>query len=183
MREEMLQIAARIRELREIFELSSEQMAEEIGVSIEDYRAFEEDGENIPASALYHIAHHFKVDMTEILTGKPARLNTYAICRRGQGKTVERFSGYHYENLGHRFSGKLMEPFLVTLHPTDKPADLVTHKGQEVNYILEGQIAVIFDGKEHILNPGDLIYFDPTHPHGQKAVGTEKARFLSIILE
>ena len=76
-----------------------------------------------------------------------------------------------------------MQPLLVTLDPSDKPAALVTHPGQEFNFVLEGTVAVIFDGKELILQQGDSIYFNPTHPHGQRCVGDKKAKFLTMIAE
>ena len=183
MGEDMQQVAARIRELREIFEHTEEQMAEGIGCTLEEYRDYETRGANIPISVLFHISQKFGVDMTEILTGKKARLNTYAICRRGKGKEIDRYEGYRFESLAHRFGGRVMEPLLVTLNPSDKKAALVTHRGQEFNIVLEGAIALTYDDKEHILNEGDAIYFDPTHPHGQHAVGDKKARFLTVIIE
>lgn len=183
MGEDMKQIAARIRELREIFDYTEQEMAKEAGVPLADYLEYEQNGENIPISVLYHISQKFGVDMTEILTGKPARLDTYEICRRGKGKTINRFPGYMYESLSHRFANKIMEPLLVTLNPSDSEAALVTHKGQEFNLVLEGAVAITYDGKQHVLNEGDAIYFDPTHPHGQKAVGDKKARFLTMIVE
>jgi mannose-6-phosphate isomerase-like protein (cupin superfamily) len=183
MSEEMKQIAARIRELREIFDLTEEEMAGDVGVPLADYQDYEARGENIPISVLYHISQKFDVDMTEILTGKKAHLDTYAICRRGRGKVISRYPGYMFESLAHRFSQKIMEPLLVTLNPSDEPAALVTHRGQEFNLILEGTIVVTYDDREHVLGEGDAIYFDPTHPHGQKAVGDKKARFLTVIVE
>ena len=78
---------------------------------------------------------------------------------------------------------KIMQPLLVTLDPSDEPASLVSHSGQEFNLVLEGSVAIIFDDKEIILNEGDTIYFNPTHPHGQKCIGNKKARFLTVIAE
>jgi mannose-6-phosphate isomerase-like protein (cupin superfamily) len=183
MGEDMKQVGARIRELREIFDITEDDMAREVGVDSKLYREYEAEGNNIPISVLYHISQKFKVDMTEILTGKPARLDTYAICRRGQGKEIDRYEGYRFESLAHRFLGRSMEPLLVTLLPSDHKAALVTHRGQEFNLILEGTIVVTYDNKEHLLSEGDSIYFDPTHPHGQHAVGEQKARFLTVIME
>jgi quercetin dioxygenase-like cupin family protein len=76
-----------------------------------------------------------------------------------------------------------MQPLLVTLNPSDKPADLVCHQGQEFNMVLEGCVKVVFDGREIILQEGDSIYFNPTHPHGQQCVGDSKAVFLTVIAE
>lgn len=183
MKEEMKQIADRIRELREIFGFTEEEMAKEVGVGLAAYQEYEKTGENIPISVLYHLSQKFGVDMAEILTGNAARLSTYAICRRGKGETIQRYPGYRFESLAHRFSHKVMEPLLVTLLPSDEPAALVTHRGQEFNLVLEGSVIVTYDDKDHLLNEGDAIYFDPTHPHGQRAAGDTKARFLTVIIE
>ena len=183
MEEEMIKISNRIRELREIFDKTVEEMAGETGVSAEEYTEYESSGKNIPISVLYHISQKFNVDLSEILTGEPARLSTIQICRRGKGKTIDRYPGYMFESLAPRFTGKVMEPLLVTLLPGQPEAALVSHEGQEFNLVLEGTIVIAYDGKEYELNTGDAVYFDPTHPHGQKVVGKEKARFLTVITE
>lgn len=183
MSDEKRMISERIRELREIFDLTEEEMAADVGVSAEKYAEYESSGENIPISVLYHISQKFGVDMSEILTGEPARISTLQVCRRGNGKTIDRYPGYMFENLAPRFTGKVMEPLLVTLIPGEPVAALVTHEGQEFNLVLEGVIVLTYDDKEHVLNAGDAVYFDPTHPHGQKAAGESKARFLTVITE
>jgi transcriptional regulator with XRE-family HTH domain len=183
MQEDLKKISERIRELREVFDMSEEDMARETGVTIEKYLEYETSGENIPISVLYHISQKFNVDLSEILTGEPARISTLQICRRGKGKTIDRYPGYMFESLAPRFTHKVMEPLLVTLIPGEPDAALVAHGGQEFNLVLEGVIAIIYDDKEYILGAGDAVYFDPTHPHGQKAAGTEKARFLTVITE
>jgi len=176
-------VSERIRELREIFGVSVEEMARETGVGVDEYAGYEASGENIPISVLYHISQRFGVDMSEILTGESAHLSTLQVCRRGMGQTLKRYPGYLFESLAPRFTQKIMEPLLVTLVPGEPEAALVTHSGQEFNLVLEGVIVITYDGREHVLNAGDAVYFDPTHPHGQKAIGKEKARFLTVITE
>ena len=176
-------ISERIRELREIFDMTEEEMAKEAGVELSAYIEYEKSGKNIPISLLYHISQKFGVDMSEILTGEPARISTLQVCRRGKGQTIDRYPGYMFESLAPRFTGKVMEPMLVTLLPGEPAAALVTHEGQEFNLVLEGVLALTYDGKEHVLSEGDAVYFDPTHPHGQKVVGNEKVRFLTVITE
>ena len=183
MKDEKRNMSERIRELREIFDLTEEDMARETGVDTQKYIEYETDGENIPISVLYHISQIFGVDLSEILTGEPARISTMQICRRGKGKTIDRYPGYMFESLAPRFTQKIMEPLLVTLIPGEPDAALVTHGGQEFNLVLEGTIVITYDDKEFILNSGDAVYFDPTHPHGQKAIGSAKARFLTVITE
>jgi mannose-6-phosphate isomerase-like protein (cupin superfamily) len=121
--------------------------------------------------------------MAEILTGKAARLDTYEITRRGAGRSINRYPGYKFEALAPMFAQKVMEPLLVTLTPGEKPAAPVRHRGQEFNLVLEGELILYYDDSEHLLKEGDAVYFDPTHPHGQKAAGSSKTRFLTVIIE
>lgn len=183
MKKELNEIAARIRELREVCGYTQEDLAKELGIDIRVYQEYEVDGANIPISVIYEIANKCGVDFTEIITGVAAKLDTYHIVKKGEGRSVSRYPGYRFEDLAFRYSHKIMQPLLVTLDPSDEPAALVSHAGQEFNLVLEGTVALMFDNRELILNAGDCIYFNPTHIHGQKCVGDTKARFLTVIAE
>lgn len=180
---EFAEIGMRIRGLRESCDVGREEMAQELGVSLDTYISWEETGADVPISAIYHLAHKFGVEFTEILTGTAAKLNSYHVVRAGQGKEVDRYPGYNYEDLAWRYAGKIMQPLLVTLNPSDEPAKPVTHSGQEFNVVLEGTIVVTWCDKEFELNEGDSIYFNPTKPHGQRCGGDTPAKFVTIITE
>ncbi|MBQ9898920.1 MAG: helix-turn-helix transcriptional regulator [Ruminococcus sp.] len=176
------EIAVRIRELREVCDYTQEGLAAELGLTAEQYAGYEENGD-FPISVIYEIANKFGVDFNELVTGEPSRIDTYHVVRRGKGRSISRFPGYRFKDLAFRYADKIMQPLLVTLEPSDEPAKLVTHAGQEFNLVLKGTVAVVFEDKEIILNEGDSIYFNPTYPHGQRCAGDTKARFLTVIAE
>ena len=183
MSNEFSEIAARLRELREVSDYTVEQLAEELGVDADVYRTYEDNGKDIPISIIYAVANKFGVDFTEIVTGVPAKLDSYHIVRRGHGRVVNRNPEYYFEDLAFRYYGKIMQPLLVTLEPTDKPAGLISHSGQEFNMVLEGTIILTYGEEEFTLTAGDSIYFNPTTPHGQRCGSDVKARFLTVIAE
>jgi mannose-6-phosphate isomerase-like protein (cupin superfamily) len=180
---EMREIGQRIQGLREACDVSREDMAAELQVSLETYTAWEETGADVPISAIYHIAVELGGEFTEILTGTSAKLNTFQVVRSGKGREVERYPGYHFEDLAFRYQDKIMQPLEVTIDPSDDPAKLVTHTGQEFNIVLEGTLMVVWGDREFILEPGDSIYFNPSIPHGQRCVGDVPARFVTVIAE
>ena len=47
-----------------------------------------------------------------------------------------------------------MQPLLVTLDPSDEPAKLVTHGGQEFNLVLEGTVVVVWGDRGVPSGPG-----------------------------
>ena len=180
---EMRDIAARIREMREISDLSAGQMAEELGIPMDQYDRYESTGGDIPISVLYRIANVFGVDMSVLLTGKTSHIDDFCVVRAGKGMQIDRYPGYTFQGLAYKFRNKIMEPMIVTVDPSNEDPALVCHRGQELNLVLEGGIEVLFDDKRIALDTGDSIYFDPTHPHGQRATGGKPAKFLTVIAE
>ncbi|MEG2118668.1 MAG: cupin domain-containing protein, partial [Clostridia bacterium] len=120
------------------------------------------------------------VDATELLTGEQPRMSSYSITRKNHGIAIERYKGYAFEALAYNFIGRDKEPMLVTISPDEKKPQLVSHSGQEFNYVISGKIRIVIGAKELILSDGDSVYFDPSVPHGQFAVDGE-AKFLTII--
>lgn len=177
------QLGERLRGIREACDVSVEEMARDLAIPVEVYESYEATGADVPISVIYHMANKFGVDLTEILVGGKPRLDTYQVVRKGAGEAVDRYPGYHFEDLAWRFNKKIMQPLLVTLDPSNQPAALVTHTGQEFNMVLEGEMTLTFDGKDILLSQGDSVYFNPEHPHGQKCAGLTPATFLTVIAE
>ncbi len=180
---ELAEIGKRMKGLREACGVSVEEMANDLDVDISRYERWEQTGAGVPISAVYHMAKKFGVEFTEILTGTAAKLDTYHLVRKGKGKEVDRYPGYHYNDLAWRIRNKIMQPLEVTLDPSDEPAKLVQHSGQEFNLVLEGTVIVTFGDEELELHAGDSIYFNPKYPHGQRCGGDKPARFVTIIAE
>ena len=152
-----------------------------MGVDRAVYSAYEETGFDVPASVLMSIANVCNVDMAVLLTGGSSHLDTYQVVRAGKGQAVKRFPGYHFQDLAYNYKGKVMQPLLVTLDPSDEPAEFVTHPGQEFNYVTNGIVILVFADREIVLNVGDSVYFNPQIPHGQRCGGGEPATFVTMI--
>ena len=182
MNEQVIQIANRIKELREILALSEQSVSEAIGISCEQYLKYENAAEDIPIGVLYGISAFMKIDPTELLTGEAPRMADYTVIRQGKGASVERFKGYNFTSLAYNYIGRDMEPMIVDLTDDGEIHDLVTHGGQEFNYVLSGEIELSIGAHKIKLKAGDSVYFNPQIPHGQRAVGRQ-ARFLTVINE
>ena len=82
MSEIKMEIASRVRELRECCDISIDSLTEKIGIPAQDYLRMESGEIDFPASSLYEIALFLKADLTEILTGRPAHVNIYSVTRK-----------------------------------------------------------------------------------------------------
>ena len=175
-------VSQRIKELRDILEISALDMARETGIPYETYQKYENGELDIPISVLYTIAGKLGTDVTVLLTGEEARMDSAAVCRKGKGIQIERYPGYEFSSLAYNFKNRTMEPLLVSLDSAKPQAAQVSHSGQEFNYVVEGKVKITIGKSEYTLSQGDSVYFDARLPHGQSAVdGT--AQFITIIQE
>jgi len=183
MKENIKEIASRVKVLREIEEISVESLAKELGFDISEYQAWESAQKDFPVGALVEIAARFKVDLSELISGAASKLKTFCVTRAGQAPEVSRRPMYGYWNLAFYFHRKKAEPFLVeaSAETENKPISLNTHPGQEFNYVLEGKLLISISGHDIELGPGDCVYYDSNEPHGMKALDGKAARFLAIV--
>ncbi|HBR34423.1 MAG TPA: transcriptional regulator [Firmicutes bacterium] len=184
MGEEIRQLAARIREIREIEGITLEALAEELNITVDLYQRYEAGTDDIPVGVLYKIAQRFNLELSALITGEEPRLRSYSLTRKGRGVSVQRRKAYKYQSLAYNFIHKKAEPFLVTVEPHAEEGEikLNNHPGQEFNYLLSGTIKFLLNGYEVTLNPGDSIYFDSGIDHGMIALNGEPAQFLAVIL-
>ncbi|MDR1359180.1 MAG: cupin domain-containing protein [Coriobacteriales bacterium] len=180
---ELKDLGRRLGGLRDACGYEPEAFARLLGISADTLASYEATGYDIPISVLMHAARLCEVDMAVLLTGASTHLDTYQVVRVGEGRIVDRFPGYHFEDLAYNYNGKVMQPLLVTLDPSDEPAELVTHGGQEFNYVVAGKVVLVFTDKEIELDVGDSVYFNPQLPHGQRCGSSHSAVFVTMITD
>jgi quercetin dioxygenase-like cupin family protein len=183
MNEQIKEIAQRLRGLRDLLEVSAEEMAAVCHTTNTEYLGYESGETDIPVSALQNISKKYKVEMTALLFGKEPNMKAFFLTRAGQGTAMERTRAYKYQALAAGFVGRKADPFIVTIEPLQEntPMHLNSHNGQEFNYVLEGKMLLSIDGHELILNEGDSLYFDSTLLHGMKALEGKPVKILAII--
>lgn len=180
MNDSIRSVVTRLKALREMSHISVEAMAEATGLTAAEYRECEEGQENLTLAFLVTCADFLNVDVSEIITGKSPRLNTYTVCRKGNGMPIKRREGFEYFHMASVLKNRLAEPCLVKVeHSEQEPMVLTTHSGQEFDYVLKGTLKVCVNGHEEILHAGDSIYYSSTLPHGMAAVG-ENCEYLAI---
>ena len=181
-----MDVAMRIRELREVSGYTCEEMAKKLGLSAELYRTYEAGGEDLPFSFIHNSAILFGVELTDLLEGWSAHLTSYAVTRRGKGRVTSKEQNVEVRDLAPRFRNKIAEPYWVTYSYSDdqqrKPIQLISHSGHEFNIIYSGQLKVQIGEHTEILSEGDSIYYNSATPHGMIAVGGEDCVFCAIVI-
>ena len=184
MNEEIKQIAERLKGLRDVLDISIEDVAGICGISPEEYLKLESGTVDISVSVLHRMSHAYGVELTTLMFGDEPKMSSYFVTRKGKGISVERTKAYKYQSLAAGFSKRKADPFMVTVHPKSDSESIYqnAHEGQEYNYVISGRMQIQINGKDIILEEGDSIYFNSELPHGMKALDGKEVRFLAIIL-
>ena len=82
---QLMDIAARIRDMRDILGFSTQEMAELTEVSETVYRQYETGTVDLPFTFLHKCAAAFGVEITVLLEGQSAKLSGYTVTRKGKG--------------------------------------------------------------------------------------------------
>ena len=180
------EMAARIKELREVEGISIEAMAEKTGITTEQYRACENGESDLNFAFLYKCANAFHVDVTNIIEGHTPKLFSYFVNRAGQAPKISDAHGMTYYNLAYAFKNRISEPLYVVSKYDEaaqtKPIELTSHSGQELDIVIEGYLTVQVGEHKETLGPGDSIYYDSSTPHGMIAVNGSDCSFYAIVL-
>lgn len=182
MDEAIRQIAERLRGLRDVLELTTEEVARDCGIEQSEYEQTESGNVDISVSMLQKIARRYHIALDALMFGEEPKMSTYFLTRAGKGISVERTKAYKYQSLAAGFKDRKADPFIVTVEPNDNPLHYNTHEGQEFNLVIQGRLLISVGGKELVLNEGDSLYFNSALPHGMKALDGKTVKFLAIIL-
>ena len=91
--------------------------------------------------------------------------------RNGPGLTLERLIPYHQSHL--------LEGSIHNIAPGGS-GGLISHEGEEVAYILEGQVEFIVGDEHFLLKAGDSICYRSEQPHGYRNGGAEHAKLIVV---
>jgi quercetin dioxygenase-like cupin family protein len=175
----------RMKSLRESKGFTIEELSERAGIDIESLKLLESGEMLLPLGQLIKLSKALSLKMADVIS---AGEEEFTVVRADERRTFSRFGkskqadkGYEYESLAPNKKDRLMEPFIVTLKPSEDE-ELSSHDGQEFIFVLEGEMEAVVDQKRTVLKPGDSIYYDSTSMHLVKAHGDKPAKILAVLI-
>jgi transcriptional regulator with XRE-family HTH domain len=181
----MTTLGARIKALRTERALQQRQLAEKAELTPSMVSQIESGRLTPSLNTLRRLADALGVTIGTLFDGQPAGS---IVVSRSKDRPVVSFDGSteQWAVLGAGlFHGKI-RAVVSTLAPksrgvtTDK---VVIQPGQmKLFYVLEGRVALHYNGDREVLDEGDSALLDGGSPHGWENIGTRKARALWVIL-
>jgi transcriptional regulator with XRE-family HTH domain len=183
---EPVPVGERIKAIREAKGLTLEDIASRTGLSPELLNQVETDLISPPLGTLVRLAKALEMKMGTLISGGEKK--PFTVVRKVDRKVVSRYAskkgkryGYYYESLAPDKRDRNMEPFLVTLEPSDVEEATSVHAGEEFIFVLEGEMEAILGDHREILGPGDAIYYDSTYPHLVKCHQGDRTLILAVL--
>lgn len=182
----ILDMANRIRTLREIDGFTIGEMAKKTGLTTEDYASCEAGTSDLSFAFLYRCALALGVDVTDLIQGSSPTLSSYTLTRRGDGQRIEEAHGMTYYNMASAYKNRIAEPlYVISSFSEDRQnreIELTSHEGQECDLVVSGRLKVQIGNHIEVLSEGDSIYYDSSTPHGMIAVDGQDCVFYAIVL-
>ncbi len=96
---------------------------------------------------------------------------------KGSQKKSMDFEGKHLELL---FKSGKMEGILIEIESGDDFGKQYTHDGEELHYVIEGEIEYMIGDKTYKLSEGDCFWHKSNIPHSVRNTGSKKAIYLTL---
>ena len=171
---QLMEVASRIKGMRELLGYSMQKMAELTEVSEENYKLYETGTVDLPFTFMHKCAKVFGVEITVLLEGHSARLSGYTVTRKGKGLVTASEDGITIQDMAPMFNKKLATPYWVTYQYSEElqnqPIHTTTHTGQEFDLVIKGAMRVRIGDHEEVLREGDSIFYKSSTPHGMIAI-------------
>ncbi|MCD7059545.1 helix-turn-helix domain-containing protein [Pelagibacterium xiamenense] len=155
-------VGALIRALRKKQHLTLQQLGDAAQLSVGYLSQLERDHATPSLGTLAQIARALEVGVDYFIA---APNPTQAHTRAGERP---RFSvdgsSIVYERLGAEFPGNTLSSFLMTVPPGYR-SETVSHEGEEIIYVLEGELTQWLAGEEMVMRTGDSLHFRGNLPH------------------
>lgn len=88
-------------------------------------------------------------------------------------------SAIAYEQIGADFPGHELTSYIMHVPPGFR-SEQVSHPGEELIFILEGEIAQVLDGQRHVMRTGDSLHYMGETPHSWSNETDRDARILWV---
>ena len=93
---------------------------------------------------------------------------------------IRKGQGVHYERLIPFGAGNLLEGNIHVVAPDGAKQDPITHQGETMGYLIQGQLELSIEGTTYVLNTGDSFFFKNHLTNSYRNPGVQEARVLWV---
>ena len=178
-----LQIGGRLKHARLLAGIRIRELAEKVNCT-ESMISKIENGRVVPSlPMLQRLVEALDRDLSSFFGSDP---NTPGLIQRAGQRPItttdpiRQGSGVSYERLVPFGAGNLLEGNVHVIEPGGKKNDPITHQGETVGYVVEGQIELTIESTTHTLSAGDSFFFKNHLTNSYRNPGPGVARVIWV---
>jgi transcriptional regulator with XRE-family HTH domain len=179
------QLGERIRGTRKLKLITLEGLSRETGLSPGFLSRLERGETSASISNLIVIASQLGIPLREFFDEPDNKPAPNYVLTRAQSRNFTpplTARGYTYHLTSGALENQQMSAFELVYPPGEiSHGEVLTHKGEEVLYLLEGSIQFTIGGDSMDLNEGDCVHFSCDQPHMARNTGDIPARVLMVV--
>lgn len=178
-----LRIGAKLKVARKARRLSMRDLADRVGCSESLISKIENEKVFPSLPTLHKIAAELGTAIGKLFA--ESNPDGDFVSRRGKRPVLSldaigRDGGVGIRLEGVAINGELLYGSIHIVDAGGSSGGFIEHVGEEVGYVLEGEIEITVAGRPYLLTEGDSIFFPSELPHGYRNPGTRVARILWI---
>jgi len=178
-----LQIGARLRHARLLGGVRMRELAERVGCS-EGMISKIENARVVPSlPMLRRVLEALDRDLQSFFGSNP---DAPGIVQRARQRPIaltdpiREGRGVHYERLVPFGAGNLLEGNIHVIAPDGVKHDPITHQGETVGYVIQGNLELTIEGTTYLLHVGDSFFFKNHLTNSYRNPGPREARVLWV---
>lgn len=162
-----VEVAARLKQIREKFGLSQRELAKRAGVTNSTISLIEQNRVSPSVSSLKKVLDGIPMSLAEFFTydvAEPARPSPFF--PQNSMPDISSGEGLRFLLVGHGLKGRQMCMMREIYEAgADTGHDMLTHQGQECGVVVNGSIELTVGDESRVLQAGDSFYYDSSLPH------------------
>ncbi|CAG9166635.1 cupin domain-containing protein [Cupriavidus pampae] len=179
------QLGMRIRAARKARAITLDGLSEQTALSAGFLSRLERGETNASISNLIVIADRLGIPLRDFFEGPGQEPQPEFVVSRASERNAAAAmegKGYTYRLTSGVLADQQMSAFELTYLPGEAMhGESLSHKGEEVLYLLEGQLEFEINGQVAVLDAGDCVHFNCEKPHRGRNIGKTPARLLMVV--
>jgi transcriptional regulator with XRE-family HTH domain len=182
-RRDELQVGARLRHARLLEGIRIRELAERVGCA-ESMISKIENGKVAPSlTMLQRLVEALNRDLSSFFG---ANINSPGLVQKEGERSISTTDairggvGVSYERLVPFAAGNLLEGNIHRIEPGGEKVDQITHQGETLGYVIEGELELVIESTTYRLSSGDSFFFKNHLTNRYKNPGTILARVIWV---
>lgn len=177
--DQSIPIGHKLAQLRKKRSVTLNELSEKTGLAVSHLERIEEGKDFAPVGDLLKISRVLTINPDELL-------NLQTDKKKGEPqkkkKEEKREDLYQYALLTHDTKDRHLRAFRVTIPPkTEHPKVKYQHDGEELIYVLKGEVEVWVGQKKHLLRKDEILLFDSGIRHTLKNNSTKETLLMVTV--